>query len=93
MDEQPVKPMQWSPVWNNCNAQFWTTPTEFVRCTGVGNHDGLHRCHFEGQSPQHQLAVWMWGNDRNDVSLDSLVGSDPLRLVVADKSKENYGSR
>jgi hypothetical protein len=76
------RPMQWTPVLGNCNEQFWTTATEYVRCTAVDRHEGLHRCHFEGQGPQHQLAVWMWGDDRDAVSIEALRSMpNPLGLL------------
>ncbi len=79
MTEAKHWPMRWTPVWGNCNEQFWTTDTEYVRCAAVDGHEGLHRCHFDGQ---HQRAVWMWGDDREAVSIEALCATpNPLALL------------
>lgn len=79
-------PMRWTPVRGNCNDawQVGADPVEYVRCTAIEQHEGLHRCHFQppGVPDAPRTALIMWGDDDAAVSIDVLRDVlNPLGLV------------
>lgn len=82
-------PMRWAPVGGNCNDVYQTgdDPVEYVRCTAVENHEGLHRCHFQPYFADGSLGkvhLMVWGETSKDVSIDELCNiTNPLGLIPA----------
>ncbi len=73
--------MQWTPIWGNCNTEFFMARDEWVRCTAVANHQGLHRCHY--QPTPEQTCLLMWGETPEDVSIERLANEpNPLGLIA-----------
>lgn len=82
---QTAKPMRWTPVRGNCNDAYQTreNPVEYVRCTAIENHEGLHRCHFQPPGVEDaKTHLMMWGEESRDVSIDVLRNVlNPLGLI------------
>jgi hypothetical protein len=73
-------PMQWTPVWGNCNEPFPMAEGEFVRCTAIERHQGLHRCHY--QPTPDRTCLLMWGDTNEAVDIERMADvPNPLGLI------------